>query len=401
MTTKAICILGRQPALGLAELESLFGVENIQPIGSEAAGLKIDAKSVSLARLGGTQKVCQLLAYLPFTDWRQIEKHLLENVPKQLGFLPEGKLKLGLSLHGLNVSLRQINASGLSLKKTIRATGRSVRVVPNTAPALSTAQTIHNNLTGPLGMELVLIADGRQTALAQVVAVQNIAAYGARDQARPMRDARVGMLPPKLAQIIINLAVGKIKEQAEKNPYSSTILDPFCGTGVILQEAALMGYNVYGTDLESRMVEYSEVNLDWLAAKFKVQSLKFKVTTADATSFNWLNPSPVFIATETYLGRPFSAEPNPQVLREVMQDVDTIHHKFLKNVAEQTNPGFRMCVAVPAWKTGNGFKRLKLLDSLGEMGYTRQSFVHARDEDLIYHRPNQIVGRELAVLVRR
>lgn len=58
--------------------------------------------------------------------------------------------------------------------------------------------------------------------------VQDIESYTARDQARPMRDARVGMLPPKLAQIIINLALS--------NNDITEVLDPFCGTGVVLQE---------------------------------------------------------------------------------------------------------------------------------------------------------------------
>jgi hypothetical protein len=39
--------------------------------------------------------------------------------------------------------------------------------------------------------------------------VQDIDAYAERDFERPMRDAFVGMLPPKLAQIMLNLAVGE------------------------------------------------------------------------------------------------------------------------------------------------------------------------------------------------
>lgn len=423
LMNQSICILGRQPALGLAELESLFGAEKLRPVGKQAVELDIEPGDVPLARLGGTQKVCKVLRYLPYGDWRKIEQYLIETIPQHLDNLPEGKLKLGLSLYGLRVGSRQINASGLSIKKSIKAAGRSVRVVPNSNPDLSTAQTIHNNLTGELGMELVLLADGKKTVLAQVTAVQDITAYGARDQARPKRDARVGMLPPKLAQIIINLAVGKVREREEwreerepqltphsplPTPHSLKILDPFCGTGVVLQEALLMGYDAYGADLEPRMVEYSQTNLEWLVEKFTVHGSQFTVATGDATDFDWtkhftlnLDPHTLTIASETYLGRAFSAEPRPEVLREVMQDVDTIHRKFLKNVARQTSPGFRMCIAVPAWKSAQGFKHLKVLDSLEEIGYTRQSFKHSDDKDMVYHRPEQIVGRELVVLVRK
>ena len=92
---------------------------------------------------------------------------------------------------------------------------------------------------------------------------------------------------------------------------------------------------------------------------------------------------------------------SPKYLREVIQDVDTIHKKFLKNLAKQTKPGQRSCIAVPAWHDGQRFKHLPTLDHLEELGYTRAVFKNASSEDLIYHREGQIVGRELVVLIRK
>jgi DNA-binding sugar fermentation-stimulating protein len=60
-----------------------------------------------------------------------------------------------------------------------------------------------------------------------------------------------------------------------------------------------------------------------------------------------------------------------------------------------------MCIAVPAWKTERGFKHLPSLDSLEELGYTRLSFVHAKSDDLLYYRENQVVARELVTLIRK
>ena len=79
-----------------------------------------------------------------------------------------------------------------------------MRIVPNKALDLSSAQVLHNKLTHRGSWELLLVRGGDKTYLAQTLFVQNIEAYAARDQARPKRDARVGMLPPKLAQILIN-----------------------------------------------------------------------------------------------------------------------------------------------------------------------------------------------------
>lgn len=411
MQTQSICILGRQPELGLAELESLYGADKIQPIGNDAVLLKINPGSISFTRLGGSIKLAKLLAILDTTNWAEIEKFGLDNIPQHVQNVPEGKFKLGISVHGINVSPKRINATALSFKKAIKTTGRNVRIIPNNSKQLTSAQVLHNQLTSSTGWELLFISDGKQTYLAQTIVVQNIDAYAARDQVRPKRDAKVGMLPPKLAQIIINLAAGRINNISAVNCSSAstnsekqqvieslTLLDPFCGTGVMLQEALLMGYNTYGTDLEPRMVEYSQTNLDWLTTNFKAP--KYAVVAGDATNMIWPKGFDI-VATETYLGRPFSVQPKPQILYEVMKDVDTILRKFLTNMASQTKKGTRLCIAMPAWKTPNGFKHLQVLDSLEEIGYTSISFVHNTTNGLLYFRPDQIVARELVVLIRK
>ena len=397
--SQSVLILGRQPELGIAEAESLFGSENVSALGMHAVAIEKDAAEINFRRIGGSTRLAKLLTYLPYTDWNKIEDYLKQELPKHTCCLPEGKVRLGLSLYGFEINVRKLNASGLTLKKVVKnppgGEGRSVRIVPNKDSELNTAQVIHNQLTGPTGMELLLIRDGERTALAQTVSVQDIEAYAARDQARPARDARVGMLPPKLAQIIINLS------NPEKD---STVLDPFCGTGVLLQEAMIMGFSSYGTDLEPRMIDYSQRNLQWLKEQYPdIQNLQFDSRQGDATDTQW--PSvlggPSSIACETYLGRPFSSIPKTDVLDEVMRDVDLIHRKFLKNVARQTQSGFRMCIAIPAWNTPTGFKHLKMLDSLEELGYNRVSFALSRTRDLIYYRENQVVGRELVTLIRK
>lgn len=386
---ETVVILGRQPAIGLAELESLYGPELIAPVGRGAAGLQLPPSDIAFDRLGGSVKLAKVLNRLQTTSWQEIERYLLDVAPKQQQTIPDGKLTIGISIYGLKVSPHDVSRTGLSIKKAIRQTGRSVRIVPNKATHLSSAQVIHNKLTGENGWELLLIKDGAHTILAQTVKEQDIEAYGARDQARPKRDPRVGMLPPKLAQTLINLC----------NPSAgATILDPFCGTGVVLQEAALMGLRVYGTDMEPRMIDYTDENLSWLEQTHAVRATK-QLEIADATENTWRHGFD-YIAAETYLGRPFSHEPDRQTLQQVMSDVDTIHKKFLKNVARQTKAGFLMCLAVPAWHTGSRIHHLKTLDSLEGLGYTRQSFAHVSNEDLIYHRDGQVVGRELVVLKR-
>ncbi len=382
---KYLCVLGRQPKLGHAELEAVYGASTIALV---REGALVDAE-VDIHKLGGTQKVARLLHILDTTRWTDIEDYLIKNIPKHLEYLPEGKMTLGISVYDLPINARTVSASALKIKKIIRGTGRPIRIVPNKQLELNSAQVIHNKLTSSGNWELILMGYGQKTILAQTVSVQDIAAYGARDQERPKRDARVGMLPPKLAQIIINVA------QPEAG---YTLLDPFCGTGVLLQEALLMGINVYGTDLEPRMIEYSKINLQWLKDTFGFSGA-YDLAVGDATNRTWSSKIDV-VACETYLGKPLTVLPAPRHFDQIVDEVSELHEKFLRNLASQIKNGTRLSVAVPAWKTPRGFRHLPVLDSLGELGYTRPSFTHVLNDDLIYHRDGQIVARELVVLIR-
>ncbi|HEY4161369.1 MAG TPA: hypothetical protein VGM08_04885 [Candidatus Saccharimonadales bacterium] len=408
---QSVCILGRQPALGLAELESLYGAGSVSAVSPQAAGLDLPVSEVNFTRLGGSTRLGHVLAVLPGTDWKTAERQLPRLVAELAVTLPEGKIQLGLSAFGLKISPAKLNAAGLTLKKTLRAqTERSARVTPNPELELNTAQVLHNHLTGPTGIELLLIATSSgETVIARTYKVQDIDSYTLRDRGRPKRDARVGMLPPKLAQIIVNLAGKHLlppgaainpEHPANKNAQAARLLDPFCGTGVVLQEALLMGYNTYGTDLEQRMIDYSRANLEWLTQLHTVPG-QYTLEAGDATTHHWQQPVGL-VAGETYLGRPFTARPTSEVLAQTVSEVNLILKKFLQNIHGQLPGGTRLCLAIPAWQTGpDAFKHLPLIDQISELGYNRVRFEHVRDSQLLYYREDQIVARELVVLTRK
>lgn len=383
-----ICILGRQPAIGRAELEALYGSSAVRAIGETAAVVDAD---VDFARLGGTVKAAQLIDTVPSNN-PQKAFDLCRRVLKEfVSDFPEGKIKLGASLYDLSMPLPKQNANTLSLKKVLRDAGHSVRVVPNTEAALSSAQTYHNQLTSDLGCELVFIRDGNTMLIGRVTHVQNINEYIERDRERPKRDTKVGMLPPKLAQTIINLAAGQ-------NPSEGWLLDPFCGTGVVLQEASLMGYDIYGTDIEERMIRFTRDNINWLREKHQLHNEPL-YEIGDATEHTWRAPIDV-VACEGYLGTPFASEPTEAALKDTIMTCNLITKKFLRNIHSQLKVGTRLCIAVPAWHVRGRTHHLPFIQSIGELGYTRVSFTYASDADLVYHREDQIVGRELIVLER-
>ena len=411
---QSLLILGRQAELGLAEIESLYGADVVRAVGTQAAVIDVDPCLLAFDRLGGAMKFCKVLTTLETNGWQAVEDFLVKVSPDQSRTMPEGKMHLGLSLYDFKESIHRIEATGLTVKKAIRKTGRSVRLVPNKTTDLNAAQVIHNKLTTQNGWELVFVRDGEHIIVAQTVKVQDIDAYTRRDRERPMRDTKVGMLPPKLAQIIINLSVGQLPAEKLQNicdipagtpiPFNllnKTILDPFCGTGVVLQEASLMGYHVYGTDLEPRMIKYTEKNLEWLHDLYNMPDLESVLEVGDAIKHRW-TVQRNFVAAETYLGRPFTSMPTPDVLNQTMSDCNLIIKKFLKNLHEQLEPGTRLCLAVPAWQIGkNPLKRLPLVDQIQSLGYNQVSFEHTGNAPLVYQRPDQIVARELLVITRK
>lgn len=391
----SLFILGRQPAIGRAELESILGADHIQPLSPSVVLSDVAASEVNFGRLGSSVKLAEQIGILSKPTMSSLHVQLNKLVLECAETITEGKVQLGISAYDIKTSPQQLVAIGLNLKKALRKAGYSVRLTPNQEKDLSSAQVLHNHLTGERGIELILARHGSDIVVGRTVAVQDITAYAKRDQERPKRDAFVGMLPPKLAQTIINLAVSD-------NPPSGsfTVLDPFCGTGVVLQESLLMGYGAYGTDLETRMVDYSTKNLAWLHEKYDTPA-KTPLEVGDATTHTW-KPAPSAVACEAYLGHPLSNWPRPEKLRDIIGTCNVIIEKFMRNIGDQVPAGTRLCLAIPAWKSPEGkIFHLPLLDHLEKIGYNRVSFEHSSEQELVYYRPDQIVARELLVITRK
>ena len=387
---KYLAILGRLEKLSLAELESVFsGVKLVKTDFIErganfrkktANGEEFESKLAlfsseekpNISRFGGVLKFAEELP----NDFNSLVEFLAG--------LPEGKITLGVSdfCHGTTTHKAQCKA--LKLKALLRRRGRSVRVLENKSPILSTATSHHNQLAEKKNhVEIILTEFGNFN----LIGVQNISNYAKRDQARPARDAKVGMLPPKLAQILLNLT-GNL-------PKGARILDPFCGTGVVLQEAFLSGLTPYGTDLNPRMVEYSRRNLQWIGCD------NFQVEVGDATNFNWSGEIDAVVA-EGFLGTPMSMIPSDIKLKEEKIRCIEIVRGCLKNLTGQLKTDTPVVLAIPAWlrKTGK-YEGLKILDEVEELGYNVVKFENVRQEELLYFRKGQIVAREIIVLRKK
>lgn len=393
---KYVAIAGRQPLISLAEIQTLYD-KAARLVGKKLVFFEIDEDgeeniSPDINRLGGSLKLGRFFD----TDFSKLAKFLTTAHP-------EGKITLGISDFSKQKKSGLVKQKSMELKRNLARMGRSVRVITSNEPEISSATAHHNQLGEKAGCFEIFLID-REIYLS--LGTQNITAYTERDQARPARDAKVGMLPPKLAQILINLC-GKLPEGAR-------VLDPFCGTGVVLQEAAIMGYIPYGTDLNERMVEYSKKNLSWLfnernQKRFKIlpdliqkkdQILK-AISVGDATSFTWEGEIDA-VAFEGYLGAPMSKPPVDIKFKTEKAKCREIAMGFLKNITPQIKSGTPVVMALPAWLRENGkYAGLNILDEIQEMGYNFEKFQDLSQSDLLYYREGQIVAREIIVIRKR
>lgn len=391
-----IALLGRQPELSIAELERLYSdVEWFSP--QTALFTPPDSPAFDIQRLGGTQKAGEIVAELPLGNWRSVSEALVKYYTQTWADF-DGKITLGLSVYDLQASPRDIQKTGLLLKSKLKQRGVSLRLIPNQEAALSTATAHHNKLgLSPNKVELLVVKGKTSIIVAESKGTQNITALAARDQGRPRRDAFVGMLPPKLAQMMINMAAPTTHDPEEPVP---RILDPFCGTGVLLQEAALLRYAVYGTDLSEKMIRYSRDNLNWLKDKYEL-SLDWYLHEGDAMETEWQQPIDA-VVSETYLGQPFSAPPSPAKLTEVRGNCNHIISSFLTNLSKQLKSGTPVVLAVPAWRGKDGsLTHLPLTQKIGDFGFERVQLKTVDASALAYYRPDQVVAREILILIKR
>jgi len=390
-----ISILGRQPNLSMAELESCFGAAKTRWFSSTAATIEVN--DLTISHLGGTLKAGKVVMNISRGNWQQISAQVISAYSQKWNN-SEGKITLGISAYGFDAPAREVQRIGIVIKKNLKKSGTSLRLIPNVESSLNTATSHHNKLgLSPNKVELLLVrSESGAVIVAESTGAQNITALARRDQGRPKRDAFVGMLPPKLALILINLASKELNKEVKENPQ---LLDAFCGTGVVLQEAGLIGYRVYGTDLSEKMIDYSRENINWLEQSHSIKVESY-LHEGDAMTTTWRPPIDL-VVSETYLGQPFSAPPSPKKLDEVKRNVDHITTSFLKNIHPQLAPGTPLCLAIPAWRNVDGnISHLPFTLSLSKLGYSQVDFKHVNNRELIYYREDQVVARELIVLTR-
>jgi tRNA G10 N-methylase Trm11 len=288
--------LGTTSQLSEKEVEILLGETTFHKIFDNllAVELNSDEEAQNIFKmLGGSIKVLKEVKKLVAKTEEKVYSNLVE-------FLKEVEVKINFALTEYGESKFEPLVAQ-ELKKALRNEGISSRYIESGAQGVSAAILLHQNNI----QELNVIHQEKEIILATTLDIQDIDDWTKRDRNKPYSDRKKGMLPPKIARVMVNLA-GKDFNIDNSN---KLLYDPFCGSGTVLMEAMLRGYKVAGSDLDNKAVLGSKNNLEWMITNYGV-STSNNVFHADVSSVteNQLRGKVDLVVTEPFLGKPSPTE---------------------------------------------------------------------------------------------
>ena len=390
---KYFFVLGTNAALSIAELAAVLDLKDARVLAADFLvwETKIEINAANLIKnLGGTIKIGEIKESLPAGDESKLQKILFDLASVKKYQSQEGKFTFGFSNYGQY----QFNKKdlGLKLKRYFSEEKISSRFVISREKTLSSVVVTQNKLI-TRGIEFVLIKDGVDILVGETLAVQPFKDLSRRDYGRPARDDESGMLPPKLAQIMINLAQVKNLDDL--------IVDPFCGSGTMLTEAMLRGYkNLFGSDVSPKAINDTHQNISWIRDLYEVKDVKIKILTKnvlDLAKFVKADSAEAVI-TEPFLG------PQRGLIdfKTVSRNLEELYSGAIKEFKSVLRKGGRVVMIWPMFygqkpitPDYSGFKMINMIpENLRQSEFIKK---HNR-ETIIYGRPGQRVYREIVVL---
>jgi len=338
-----------------------------------------------------------------------------------------GKIDFALGSYGAEFRLSDI---GLRIKKTLQDSGASTRLVNQKNENINAASFKKEKLA-KTGYEYNLIMIGSVGYIGRTIACQDIDSYAKRDTAKS-RDMITGMMPPKLVQMMINIATAWDNLSNKTNPVS--IYDPFCGLGTTLIEAANMGISrVYGSDLSQDMARSSKQSLSEYIAEEKVwQERILKVGGTPNKDFSNFQSSVIeldareistaksklaipgipfeniVIVSEGYLGE--IMRPHEITLDRAKEERRKLERMYDAFFSGLKNAKFCKSIVMtfPFWNLNGTYSYfIEIYDILDRHGFEVVSLLpwemklNTTKWSLLYRRESQTVGREIIKIVPR
>jgi len=390
---KYFFVLGTNTALSVSELAAALDLKKTSLLASDFLVWETDIEinpETLMQRLGGIIKIGVIKEEITGDDNAKLLKTVCDLAKIKKYQSKGGKFNFGFSDYGKY----QFNKKdlGLKLKKYFSDEKVSSRFVISHEKTLSSVVITQNKLIAR-GIEFVLIKDENKTLIGETLAVQPFKDLSRRDYGRPARDDQSGMLPPKLAQIMINLAQVRDME--------ALVIDPFCGSGTILSEALLMGYkHLFGSDISMKAIDDTYKNISWIKELYNVKDANVKILVKSVVDLSKFVKAE---SVEAVVCEPFLGPQRGLIdFKAVTSNLEELYSKAIQEFKTVLKDGGRVVMIWPLFygqkPISPKYDGFKIINMIPESLRTNQYIKKHNRETIVYGRPGQKVYREIVVL---
>ena len=222
------------------------------------------------------------------------------------------------------------------------------------------------------GAEIVFIVANDALYIGATRQVQAFEEFAFRDIARPGRDKRSGIMPPKLARMMINLA---------DMPGNGILLDPFCGSATVVMEAMTLGYqHIIASDNSDTAISDTQKNIRWLASRYtnKVPDVsQVKVIKGDVRNLaSHLKPQSIdAIVTEPYLGPPLFAGMKASAIERISHDLAALYLSAFAQFAKVLKKSGKVVMIFPVFPLSGKLQFIEILSDITKMGFAQKDLI--------------------------
>lgn len=370
---KYIFILGRTPELSISEINAVFKRFNwnFLPIATSSEAYIIESEEIDFEMLnrslGGTVKIGKVVTLAnkeQLTEVISIDL-LLEKVFADY----KGKVQFGISIYDggdrntADNLYSQINIISKGIKALLEEKDISSRFAYSKERSLSSV-TVDKNKLIKKGAEILFITTPDAVYVGKTLCVQEYEAFSKRDYGRPVRDMKSGVMPPKLARMMVNLSGIRTDE---------VLLDPFCGSGTVLQEAVLLGYkNILGRDGSEKAIRDSLENLSWLkgASNFHAK-LDIKQFDVRKISEDISENSISAVVTEPYLGPTLHGEIFSEKLRSTRYELRNLYLSAFSEFRKILKQNGVVVMIFPVFTQKEFLNYMEILEEVKKIGFSQ------------------------------
>lgn len=376
--TSRLFFFGRTPELSLLELKTWFSDihELIPGIVTSTETPTLDGRPYTdesfISLSGGIVRIATVVEVVKEVDATVLIRCLGTQ---------QGTQRRSFAISGYGVAAAAITKLSTDMKALFAASNISARfVLPREGSVVSSVAIVKEHLE-----ELVIIKKDAEYVIGKTTALQPFESWSVRDYDRPYADAKSGMLPPKIARMIANMALGA-------DSRGKTLLDPFCGMGTILGEAMMRGVNVIGSDIDEDTTLRAKKNCSWLIQTNDLKT-NARFLTMDATHIDEVIDADSIdaIATEPFLGSPKIGEGKITDTAEIQGIVKGLEKLYIGSLRAWTTVlkhGALVMIAFPSFFiAGKHYTVKKVVDTCENLGYTKLLGPAS------YSRPKAIVQR--------